>query len=169
MQVNEREDMKTTKASKEYFKHIGVEVGQGRSHEEMVYGIALMYTAMYDEIALYLKKYKLMPGEMNVLMLVKHQGKEKGLSQVDMGRRLMVTAHNMTRLIQRLEKDGLLKRVAYKKDGRVNLVTITIKGSKLLDEVWPGYDQMVQELAGRLSNSEQKDFSELIHRWLDKV
>ena len=102
-------------------------------------------------------------------MLVKHQGKENGLSQVDMGRRLMVTAHNMTRLIQRLEKDGLLKRVAYKKDGRVNLVTITIKGSKLLDEVWPGYDQMVQELAGRLSNSEQKDFSELIHRWLDKV
>ena len=160
--------MKTAQIAKEHFKQIGVDVGQGKYHEEMVYGLALIYTVMYDEIAAYLKKYKLMPGEMNVLMLVKHQGKENGLSQVDMGRRLMVTAHNMTRLIQRLEKDGLIKRITYKKDGRVNLVTITLKGSKLLDEIWPGYDQMVKELAGKLSHEEQKDFTGLIHKWLNK-
>lgn len=161
--------MRTTHVSKAYFQQIGVEVGQGKYHEEMVYGLALMYTAIYDEIAAYLKKYNLSPDEMNVLMLVKHQGKEQGLSQVDMGRRLMVTAHNMTRLIQRLEKGALIKRSSYQKDGRVNLVRITSKGSKLLDELWPGYDQMVRELAGRLSNSQQKDFSELIHRWLSKL
>ncbi len=155
--------------SKKHFKKAGIDIGQGKYHEEMVYGLALMYTAIYDEIAAYLKKYNLMPGEMNVLMLVKHQGKEKGLSQVDMGRRLMVTAHNMTRLIQRLEEDGLVRRSSYQKDGRVNLVTITLKGSKLLDEIWLGYDQRVQELADKLSDKEQKDFVGLVHKWLNKI
>ena len=161
--------MKIQQVSKDHFKQVGVDIGQGKYHEEMIYGLALMYTAMYNEIAASLKKYNLTPGEMNVLMLVKHQGKEKGLSQVDMGRRLMVTAHNMTRLIQRLEKAGLLKRSSYQKDGRVNMVTVTLKGSKLLDEIWHGYDYMVKELAGKLSDKEQKVFAQLIHKWLNKI
>lgn len=148
------------------FQQVGVDIGKGKYHEEMVYGLALIYTAIFDEISIYLKQYDLTPGEMNVLMLVKHQGKEKGLSQVDMGRRLMVTAHNMTRVIQRLEKDGLLKRMGYQKDGRVNLVTITVKGSKLLDEIWPGYDQKVRGLAARISKDEQVAMAGLIQKWL---
>lgn len=161
--------MEIAKGTKEQFKQVGVEIGQGKYHEEMVYGLALMYTAVYNEIATYLKKYKLMPGELNVLMLIKHQDKGQGLSQVDMGRRLMVTAHNMTRLIQRLEKDGLVKRSGYLKDGRVNLITVTQMGSKLLDEIWPGYDQLVRGLSGRISDKDQKAFAQLIHRWLNKV
>ena len=59
---------------------------------------------MINVISTYLKNYDLTPTDMNVLMLVKHQGKDKGVSQVDLGQKLMVTAHNMTRAIQRLEK-----------------------------------------------------------------
>ncbi|MEI7998376.1 MAG: MarR family transcriptional regulator [Candidatus Omnitrophota bacterium] len=158
--------MKTSQHPKDQFKEVGVDIGQGKYHEEMVYGLALMYTAIYNEIAAYLKEYNLTPDEMNVLMMVKHQGKEQGLSQVDMGRRLMVTAHNMTRLIQRLEKDAYFKRSSYQKDARVNLVKITTKGANLLDEIWPGYDQKVQELAGKLVQEDQKAIAGLIQKWL---
>ena len=160
--------MKTAKRTQDQFNQVGVQTGVGKYHEEMVYGIALMYTSIYDQIAAYLKKYRLMPAEMNVLMLIKHQGKERGLSLVDMGRRLIITAHNMTRLVQRLEKDGLVKRSGHLKDGRVNLITITVKGSKLLDDIWPGYDRKVQELAGRLADHDQEIFAGLIQQWLKK-
>ncbi|MEI8175402.1 MAG: MarR family transcriptional regulator [Candidatus Omnitrophota bacterium] len=152
--------------SKDQFKEAGVDIGQGKYHEEMVYGLALMYTAVYDEISTYLKIYNLTPGEMNVLMLVKQRGEEKGLSQVDIGRRLMVTAHNMTRLIQRLEKVALIQRSGYQKDGRVNLVNITPKGSKLLDEIWPRYDDKVRELADKLPREDQVVFASLLQAWL---
>ena len=160
--------MKIRRDSKHQFSQAGIDIGQGKYHEEMVYGLALIYTAIYNEIDIYLKKYHLTPGEMNVLMLVKHQGKDQGLSQVGMGRRLMVTAHNMTRLIQRLEKHGLIKRTSDKGDGRVNLVQITAKGSALLDKAWPGYDKKVKEQAGKLSAEDQKNLAGLIQRWLEK-
>lgn len=166
MQVFEREDMKMHSDTQDRFKQAGVSIGQGKYHEEMVYGIGLVYISMINLIGAYLKDRDLTPTDMNVLMLVKHQGKDQGISQVDLGQKLMVTAHNMTRAIQRLEKRGLLKRVSYKKDARVNLVTITVKGSQLLDEVWPGYDKKLHDLANKVSVEEQKVLTGLLQKWL---
>ena len=150
---------------KEY-SQMGLEVGQGRYHEEMIYGVGLVYISMIQEIETYLKNYDLTPTDMNILMLVKHQAKDQGISQVDLGQKLMVTAHNMTRAIQRLEKRRLLKRITYKKDARVNLVTITANGSQLLDEVWLGYDKNLHHLANRISMEEQKVLAGLLQKWL---
>ena len=147
-------------------KEIGVEIGQGKYHEEMIYGVGLVYTSLYNQISAILKKYKLTPSEMNVLMLVKHQGQDQGISQVDLGQKLMVTAHNMTRAIQKLEKNRLLKRVSHKKDARVNLVTISPKGSRLLDQVWPEYNKKLQDLANKISVEEQKVLAGLLQKWL---
>ena len=73
----------------------------------------------------------------------------------------------MTRAIQRLEKKRLLKRASYKIDARVNLVTITVKGSQLLDEVWPEYDKMLHGLANKVSVEEQKVLAGLLQKWLN--
>ena len=151
---------------KSHFQKAGIDIGQGQYHEEVIYGNALVYTAMYNVIGTYLKKYHLTPEEMNALMIIKHQGKAKGLAQVDIGRRLMVNAHNMTRLLQRLEKQGLIERKGHKKDGRVTLVRIANKGSKLLDQVWPGYDARVRSSVQGLSPKEQKTLSYLLQKWL---
>jgi DNA-binding MarR family transcriptional regulator len=79
----------------------------------------------------------------------------------------MVTAHNMTRAIQKLEKNGLLKRAVDKKDARVNRVVITAKGSHLLDEAWPGYDKNLKTLADKLPLSGQKSLARLLQEWLN--
>lgn len=144
----------------------GLETGQDRYHEEMVYGVGLVYISMIKEIDDYLKNYDLSPTDMNILMLVKHQAEAQGISQVDLGQKLMVTAHNMTRAIQRLERRKLLKKVSYKKDARVNLVTVTSKGSQLLDEIWPGYDKHLHDLANKVSVEEQKVLAGLLQKWL---
>ena len=149
------------------YKKLGLEIGQGKYHEELVYGIGLVYISMINEIGAYLNKYDLTPTDMNILMLVKHQGEDQGISQIDLGTKLMVTAHNMTRAIQRLEKKGYLKRISDKKDARVKLVTIKVKGSQLLDEIWAGYDKKLQDLANKVSVEKQKALAGLLHEWLN--
>jgi MarR family 2-MHQ and catechol resistance regulon transcriptional repressor len=135
---------------------------------DMVYGIGRVYISMINVMSVYLKDYGLTPTDMNILMLVKHQAGSQGISQVDLGQKLMVTAHNMTRAIQRLEKIGLLKRVSHKKDARINLVTITVKGSQLLDRVWPGYKKNLHGLASNLSLEDQKALTHLLQKWLNR-
>ena len=70
------------KELKSHFQKAGVSIGEGKYHEEVIYGIALAYTAMYNEISAYLKKHHLTPEGMNTLMLIKHQGKDKVLNRI---------------------------------------------------------------------------------------
>ncbi len=149
------------------YRKLGLEVGQGKYHDELVYGIGLVYISMINEIGDYLKDYDLTPTDMNILMLVKHQGEDQGISQIDLGTKLMVTAHNMTRAIQKLEEKWYLKRISYKKDARVKLVTIKIRGAQLLDKIWAGYDKKLQELASKVSVEKQKIMANLLHEWLN--
>ncbi len=160
--------MAARQASSERFQKAGVDLGLGKYHEEMVYGIGLVYVSMINKIESYLKDFGLSPTDMNVLMLVKHRGGSKGLSQVDLGERLMVPPHNMTRAIQKLEKKGLLKRNNDHKDGRVNLVIISPKGSKLLDAIWPGYERILKNLAGRLPSDARMTLARLLQDWLNR-
>lgn len=132
----------------------------------MVYGIGLVYVSMINLTGLYLKNHDLTPTDMNILMLARHHAPSQGMAQVDLGEKLMVTAHNMTRAIQRLEKKGLLKRVIDNKDARINRVTMTVKGSQLLDDIWPGYEKVLLELAGRIPSDDQKTVTHLLQQWL---
>jgi MarR family transcriptional regulator, 2-MHQ and catechol-resistance regulon repressor len=149
----------------DYFKSYGIEIGQGKYHEETIYGIVLVYTSIFNGIASYLDQYGLTPAKFNVLMTIKHQGQEKGISQIDIGNRLMVTASNMTRLLEKLGRQGLIVRSSLIGDKRVKVIKITLKGSKLLDSVWPGYDGTVRKLAGHLSKEEQKMIARITQKW----
>ena len=153
----------------DYLEAFGVATGQGKYHEEAVYGLALVYTVIHNEIAVYLDRYDLTPAKMNALMIIKHQGKGKGISQVDIGNRLMVTASNMTRLLDKLERDGLIARSAQVGDRRVNVIKITPKGARLLDRVWPGYQEKIKGLTNVLSAADQKAVSQLLSRWLERI
>ena len=153
----------------DYFESFGIEVGNGKYHEEAVYGIALVYAALYNNISAYLNKYGLTPAKMNVLMITKHQGQAKGISQVDIGKRLMVTASNMTRLLDKLEREGLINRSALAGDRRVKIIKVTPKASKLLDMMWPGYQTRLKALANEMPKEDQKVMAGLLQKWLGRL
>lgn len=150
-------------------KTFGVEEGKGKHHEEAIYSLALVYNVITNEMTSYLDQYDLTPGKFNILMIIKHQGGQEGIPQVEISKRLIVTPSNMTKLIDKLEKDGLVTRSALEGDRRVNIMKITSKGSKLLDEAWPGYAQRLKGLISGLNQSQQKDVSELLKAWLAKL
>lgn len=147
----------------------GIKTGEGKYYEEIFYGTVAMYNVLEREIAPYLAKYKLSPAKFNALMVIKHHLSWKGITQIDICKKLIVTASNMTRLLDKLEKEKLIERFSYRNDRRVNLIKITKKGSDLLDHVWPGYCRRIEELAGVLQQHEQKTLSKLLLRWFSQV
>ena len=57
--------------------------------------------------------------------------KEGPLSSASLSRRLYVTPSNITGIIDRLEKKGLVERIRKKEDRRIALITLTEEGTDL--------------------------------------
>ena len=83
----------------------------------------------------------------NVLRIVRG-GPTKGHPIYEIERRMIYRFANVTRLVDRLELQGLLKRVADPKDRRVSRVVITPKGRRLMERL----DEPVQSMAARLTS-----------------
>ena len=83
----------------------------------------------------------------NVLRIVRG-GPTKGHPIYEIERRMIYRFANVTRLVDRLELQGLLKRVADAKDRRVSRVVITPKGRRLMDRL----EEPVHTMAARLTS-----------------
>jgi len=151
------------------FSRFGIEIHKDKVWEGAIYGVACAYAFIEKAISGYLRPYKLTPAKFNAMMVIKHTGKDKGISQVEIGRHLIVTASNMTRLVDKLETEGYIERLNLAGDRRVNLVKISKKGSSLLDKVWPGYYKKIQELADYLGPDELRQVARLLEKWCVKL
>lgn len=146
-----------------------INTGKDNFRETSVYALACAYSHIEKAIAEYLRPFNLTPAKFNAMMVIKHAGKKEGFSQIDIGRRLIVTASNMTRLLDNLEKDGYIERFAREGDRRVNLIKISKKGSDMLDDVWPGYYNKIIEIANLLGKEDLKQVSRYLVKWCDKL
>lgn len=151
------------------FKTFGYSVGEGKLHEEIIYTAALVYNIIHGEISTFLRQYDLTTGKLNVLLVIRHQGGEEGISQVDVSKHLIVTPSNMTKMIDKLEKDGMVVRLALEGDRRVNILRITKMGADLLDKVWPTYNELLKKQVASLNKEKQQKLSGLLTEWFNGV
>ena len=104
------------------FADLGVRDGKDRAKEGLLYNLAACYALLEREIDLFLSPYGLSPVKMNALLMIKHIGKKEGLSQAEIGKRMIVSAGNITRLIDRLEQDKFVERISKSGDKRVKII-----------------------------------------------
>jgi len=91
------------------------------------------------------------------VMLELHRAGDGGLRQFEIGQRVLLNKHNLSRLLDRLESKKYLLRQSCEEDGRGYQVFITEQGTKTLKQMWPVYrDAIEQHFAKKLN---QKDFS----------
>ncbi|MEI8175265.1 MAG: MarR family transcriptional regulator [Candidatus Omnitrophota bacterium] len=148
-------------------REVGIKDAGDRLNDELVYCIGRAYLTIEAHIAHGLASHALSSAKFNILMMVKHAGKGAGISQNELSRLLLVTTSNTTRMIDRLEREGLIARSSHPRDRRVKVITVTRKGSSVLDAAWPAYMQVVDELFGRhLSAAEKKKVIALLARLL---
>jgi DNA-binding MarR family transcriptional regulator len=80
-----------------------------------------------------------------------HLWKEDGLSQLELGNRTFRDKASTTRLIDNLEKQELVTRVASKDDRRINLVYLT--------DIAKPLQQITYELANKTMNESLQNIS----------
>ena len=114
------------------------EIKQNRpfsSREQEAY-LALLRTAdaLQTQVECWLKEFGLTGTQYNALRILRGAGKE-GLPCSEIGERMITHDPDITRLLNRLEQRGFVKRVRAKCDRRVICGMITPVGLKLLSKI----------------------------------
>ncbi len=71
------------------------------------------------------------------------------LRSAELARKAVVSRSNVTRLTERLEKEGLVARRDCPEDGRGTVCELTAKGRALRAKMWPVYKKQIDTLFGK--------------------
>ena len=85
-------------------------------------------------------------------------------SRGEIARRMVRRAPDLTRMLDRLVRMGLVERGKGEKDHRQSLAKITDKGRELLEQLRPKVQRMNQLLADRMSADEARQLVALLER-----
>ena len=119
----------------------------------VAYSIGRTYNLLIRELVRGYARFGLSASSFNLLMLLKHGEDPERMTQQAIGKRLVVSPSDMTGLIDRLERRGLVRRMPGR-DRRQKLLRITPQGAKLLDEVWPHHVETITKLCRVLTKGE---------------
>ncbi|MGH9899841.1 MAG: MarR family winged helix-turn-helix transcriptional regulator [Pyrinomonadaceae bacterium] len=108
-------------------------------------------------------KWNLTENHYNILRVL-HSALEP-ISQAKIGRQLLSSRANITKLLDRLEEQGVVERMVCA-DRRVNLVGLTKKGTQFLVKTITEAMDFAEEMMKPLTRQEQKTLYELLGRLL---
>ena len=93
---------------------------------------------------------------------------EGGLRPFQLTERTLFAQYNISRLLARLETDGLVEKLKVADDGRGQTIRISAKGRETRRRMWAVYDRSIAELVGaKLSADELTTMSALLGRLRD--
>jgi DNA-binding MarR family transcriptional regulator len=102
--------------------------------QEALLNVLRTADTLMQGIAAVLKPFKLSHSQYNVLRILRGAGAE-GLACREIGERMITRDPDITRLLDRLERRGLVARTRDEKDRRVVMVRITPEGLRILAQL----------------------------------
>jgi DNA-binding MarR family transcriptional regulator len=112
----------------------------------------------------FLRPFGLTDVQFNLMMLLRYQSDNGGLSQAQISGMMLVNRANITTLIDRMEKADLVVRTRAPDDRRTNIVKLTGRGGELLAKIEPLYTKEVKRIMAVLKQNEQKKVIEMLER-----
>lgn len=98
-------------------------------------------------------------------LLLLHRAGEEGMRRIDLANQLQLSPSGITRLLDRLEDQGLVAKGECKSDARVSYAILTDAGHEKLRAAAPGHvDDIDRRLSAVLSEDEMKTLAELLSR-----
>jgi DNA-binding MarR family transcriptional regulator len=104
--------------------------------------------------------YGITPDQYNVLRILRGAHPD-GHPRYEIGERLISRAPDVTRLLDRLERQGLIERVRSAEDRRLSLSRITAPGLELLEQLDPEVMAVHEHFASALSAEELQELTRL--------
>jgi DNA-binding MarR family transcriptional regulator len=99
----------------------------------------------------------------NVLRILRGGG-EEGLPTLELGERMIEHTPGITRLLERLEEKGLVRRARSGADRRQVLCRLTARGRRLVDELDRPVDELDERSLSCLTKGELATLTDLLNR-----
>jgi len=113
----------------------------------------------------FFRSYNITDVQFNVLDLLKNEAQNGGgLTQAKLGKMMVVKRSNVTSILDRMERDGLVERIDVPGDRRYNEVRLTDKGRTVVEKVKDAYMTGVEELLADLTQEEMASLMNMLSR-----
>ena len=123
--------------------------------------LARTMDAISDRVKEDLRRHQLNSTEFGVLSVLYKRG-DTPLQQI--GDQILITSGSVTYVIDKLEKRGLIERIACPSDRRVTYASLTEDGMALMDVVYPQHIEIFKDIYGPLSDEETEQLISLLKR-----
>ena len=115
-----------------------------------------------------LKAAELPPLSWYDVLLELGRAEDGRLRPLELERRTLLAQYNASRLIDRMEKAGLVERLPHPEDGRGQLVAITAEGRALQKRIWKIYGPAIARHVGeKLRPVEAAELARLLKKLSD--
>ena len=101
--------------------------------------------------------------------LLKWLWEKDGISQKDLSEKSFKDQPTITRILDKLERRGLIRRQANSADRRVSLIYLTNEGHEIRDSLIPLARQALEQALLGLSEQEQAQLKNLLNRIGDNL
>lgn len=118
---------------------------------------------LFEAKSAFLTRHGISQGRFTVLMLLDRCG-DSTCTPAELAEESRVTRATMTGLVDTLEKDGLVVRVADAGDRRTIHVRLTKQGRKLIQNMLPDYFEFVASTVKPLNKTERKQLMTLLQK-----
>ena len=108
------------------------------------------------------RNYGLTSSQYNVLRILRGEGRP--MPCLEIADRMLQVVPAMTGLIDRLEKQELVRRDRCTEDRRVIFIELTEKGAELLQKLDGPVDELHRKLVGHLNGDELRELSRLLEK-----
>jgi DNA-binding MarR family transcriptional regulator len=129
--------------------------------QEAYLSVVRTTSALTDRVEDLLKPYGISATQYNVLRILRGAG-EGGLCRNELRDRMLTRMPDMTRLLDRMEDAGLVKRSREQEDRRMVLTQITPRGKTLLGELDRPMSDLHREQLARLSDEQLRSLIDLL-------
>ncbi|MBU8792294.1 MarR family transcriptional regulator [Oceanobacillus caeni] len=99
--------------------------------------------------------------DFTVLEALYHKGKQT-IKQITQS--VLINTGSITYVIDKLEKKGLLERTPCKDDRRVVYIQLTDQGIKLMEEIFPLHQQVIENVFEGVTDEEKKIVIDVLKR-----
>ncbi|QDT31523.1 MarR family winged helix-turn-helix transcriptional regulator [Thalassoglobus polymorphus] len=110
----------------------------------------------------FFREFGLTPSQYNVLRILREEGSP--LPSLEVGARMIQVVPAMTGLIDRLEKQELVRRRRCKEDRRIVYIELTDSALTLLEEIAPPLLELHDRLSCELTAKEVKELTRLMEK-----
>ncbi|QWT88266.1 MarR family transcriptional regulator [Chryseobacterium sp. PCH239] len=97
-----------------------------------------------------------------VILYVLYSSSESKMRRIDLAEKIGLTASGVTRLLNPLEKIGLVSRESNERDARVSYVVITPNGKKIFEEAKLSAENITKEILSSKKGKSLRMVNELL-------